>query len=101
MAKVILRKLGKRGRTTIPDVIRQMLDYRPGDLISFTVNEDDSITLRQEFLCHDEACPIQDDFDEFKITPESVLDDFSDLSPADQFQVMSRLVSAWAAKFNH
>ena len=25
MAKIILRKLGKRGRTTIPDEIRQML----------------------------------------------------------------------------
>lgn len=101
MAKIELRVLGQRGRTTIPYSIRKELDYRPGDLISFTVNEDDSITLRQEFLCEEESCPINDDPSLTEISAETVLEDFSDLSPADQYQVMSRLISAWAGNFKH
>ena len=32
--------LGKRGRTTIPYEFRQILDMRPQDVITFSINDD-------------------------------------------------------------
>ena len=96
MAMIALRVLGKKGRTTIPYAIRTALDFRPGDLISFTVNEDDSITVKQEFLCESESCPIGDDPDLPTPNVESILEDFSGLSATEQYRVMSTLISAWA-----
>lgn len=49
--------LGKRGRTTIPLIMRFRHDYHDNDLISFEDNEDGSITIRHECMC-DENCPI-------------------------------------------
>ena len=95
MAKMILRRLGLRGRTTIPEELRKQLDYCAGDLIGFIANDDDSITIQRIVLCNDEECPIRDESGPFVATPESVLDDFSDLTPAQQRNLLPVLVSMY------
>ena len=53
--KRIYRFLGKRGRTTIPLPLRQMLGLRPQDMLSCELLEDgDGIVIRKESLC--DAC---------------------------------------------
>lgn len=94
MARMILRILGKRGRTTIPFSLRKELGLQPGDIVSFTL-ENDSVKLRREELCDFENCPAMMDSDD-EITPDTVLEDFSFLSSHDQYQVMSTLLASWA-----
>lgn len=94
MARMILRILGKRGRTTIPFSLRKELGLQPGDIVSFTL-ENDSVKLRREELCDFENCPAMMDSDD-EITSDTVLEDFSFLSSHDQYQVMSALISRWA-----
>lgn len=97
MARMILRILGKRGRTTIPFSLRKELGLQPGDIVSFTL-EDDSVIVRREELCDFENCPAMMDSDD-EITPDTVLENFSSLSSHDQYHVMSALISRWAGKF--
>lgn len=53
--------MGKRGRITLPLPLRERLDLRPGDLLSFAETEDGmGIILRQETVC--DGCGA-DDFD--------------------------------------
>lgn len=94
MARMILRILGKRGRTTVPFSLRKELGLQPGDIVSFTL-ENDSVKLRREELCDFENCPAMMDSDD-EITPDTVLEDFSFLSSHDQYQVMSTLLAGWA-----
>lgn len=91
---MILRILGKRGRTTIPFSLRKELGLQPGDIVSFTV-ENDGVKVRREELCDFENCPAMMDSDD-EITPDTVLEDFSFLSSHDQYQVMSTLLASWA-----
>lgn len=94
MARMILRILGKKGRTTVPFSLRKELGLQPGDIVSFTL-ENGSVKLRREELCDFENCPAMMDSDD-EITPDTVLEDFSFLSSHDQYQVMSTLISRWA-----
>ena len=48
----VFRFLGKKGRTTVPEPIRIRLGLRPGDLLSFEVHPDGSLTLRKEKVCN-------------------------------------------------
>lgn len=91
---MILRILGKRGRTTIPFSLRKELGLQPGTIVSFTV-ENDGVKVRREELCDFENCPAMMDSDD-EITPDTVLEDFSFLSSHDQYQVMSTLLASWA-----
>lgn len=91
---MILRILGRKGRTTIPFPLRKELDLQPGDIVSFTL-EDDGVKVRREDLCDFENCPAMADSDD-EITTDSVLEDFNCLSSHDQYQVMSTLLAAWA-----
>lgn len=94
MARMILRILGKRGRTTIPFSLRKELGLQPGDIVSFML-ENDGVKVRREELCDFENCPAMMDSDD-EITPDTVLEDFSFLSSHDQYQVMSTLLAGWA-----
>ena len=47
-----LRILGKRGRITIPDEIRQKLGFRPNDVLSFQIMDDRTVLVRRERLCN-------------------------------------------------
>ena len=48
----MLRILGKRGRITIPYEIRQRLDFRPNDVLSFQIMDDRGVLVRREKLCN-------------------------------------------------
>ena len=55
----LYRFLGKRGRITLPLPLRERLDLRPGDLLSFAETEDGmGIILRQETVC--DGCGAED-----------------------------------------
>ena len=48
----VLRILGKRGRVTIPEEIRQRVGFACGDVLSFTESDDGrSVTVKREKLC--------------------------------------------------
>ena len=50
MAVKVLRILGKRGRTTVPYALRKELGFQPGDVVSFTL-ENDCVAVRKETIC--------------------------------------------------
>ena len=47
----IYRVLGKKGRITIPFVIRQRIGFRYNDVLSFTQQDDGSVVVRREKIC--------------------------------------------------
>ena len=62
----LTRYLGQDCRITIPPFIRERLDLRPGDLLSFSV-ERDAIVIRREKFCDrcapDRAVDLEEYFD--------------------------------------
>ena len=48
---ILHRVLGKKGRTTIPLSIRERLDLAPGDLLSFTC-DNNAVIIRREKVCN-------------------------------------------------
>ena len=62
----LTRYLGQDCRITIPPFIRERLDLRPGDLLSFSV-EKDTIVIRREKFCDrcapDRAVDLEEYFD--------------------------------------
>ena len=49
-----IRVLGKRGRITIPQEIREQVGFRCNDVLSFDVTDDgDAVVIRREKLCTD------------------------------------------------
>ena len=47
----IYRVLGKKGRITIPFVIRQRIGFEYNDVLSFTQQDDGSVVVRREKIC--------------------------------------------------
>ena len=48
-----VRILGKRGRITVPEEIRNELGLERGDIVSFSVLDDDTAIIHRERLCED------------------------------------------------
>ena len=53
----IFRIIGREGRITIPWAIRQKVGFRPDDVVSFQLMEDDSVLVRRESTCRKEKDP--------------------------------------------
>ena len=53
----IFRIIGREGRITIPWAIRQKVGFRPDDVVSFQLMEDDSVLVRRESTCRKEKNP--------------------------------------------
>ena len=53
----IFRIIGMEGRITIPWAIRQKVGFRPDDVVSFQLVEDDSVLVRRESTCGKEKDP--------------------------------------------
>lgn len=51
------RIIGMEGRITIPWAIRQKAGFRPDDVVSFQLMEDDSVLVRRESTCGKEKNP--------------------------------------------
>lgn len=92
----IYRVLGKKGRITIPFVIRQRIGFRYNDVLSFTQQDDGSVVIRREKLC-DNCQYLEEDFEE-NITLEDFLDS---LSEKEQRDALIHLSLLWAEKQKH
>ena len=53
----MFRIIGREGRITIPWAIRQKAGFRPDDVVSFQLMEDDSVLVRRESTCGKEKNP--------------------------------------------
>ena len=91
-----LKILGKRGRITIPFEIRQKLGFRQNDILSFTDNGSDTVTVKRETLCTHCA---DDLFDEPLDKPddeETLLHFLDSLSLSEQRAALIHLSVKWA-----
>lgn len=53
----MFRIIGREGRITIPWAIRRKAGFRPDDVVSFQLMEDDSVLVRRESTCGKEKNP--------------------------------------------
>lgn len=53
----MFRIIGRESRITIPWAIRQKAGFRPDDVVSFQLMEDDSVLVRRESTCGKEKNP--------------------------------------------
>ena len=53
----IFRIIGREGRITIPWAIRRKVGFRPDDVVSFQLVEDDGVLVRRESTCRKEKNP--------------------------------------------
>lgn len=85
----LYRILGKRGRTTIPYPVRQIVGFRQNDILSFTLGEDKkSVTIRREKICTD--CVSQMQETEQNVTLEDLLGSLSDEQQMAAFIYLSQ-----------
>lgn len=77
--KKMYRVLGKRGRITIPDEIRQSTGFCCDDILSFTQQDEDTVIIRREKIC-DHCRDREDDRD----TEKNLLDFLNSLSEGQQ-----------------
>lgn len=93
----ILRILGKRGRVTIPFEIRETVGFSYNDVLSFTVDDEDTVTIKKERICDDNCA-------KYNLSPaymrdDELLRDFVDRLPSSkQREVLVHLSLKWAAK---
>ena len=87
----IYRILGKRGRTTIPYVIRVKLGLRHNDLLSFE-EQDNTVVIRRESICN-EYDDFLDDIDEMGEDSDALLDFVDDLSDKERMTLFLYLLN--------
>ncbi len=72
----LTRYLGQDGRIAIPPFIRERLDLRPGDPLTFSV-ERDAVVIRREQLCDrcaaDRAVDLDEIFDSLNAEQQQAL----------------------------
>ena len=86
--------LGKRGRITIPYEIRLKMGFKYNDVVSFEVQDNNTVIIRREKICDgckkDAPNPVE------KPTDEITLLEFLDgLSDAEQRAVFVHLMTKW------
>ncbi len=93
----ILRILGKRGRVTIPFEIRETVGFSYNDVLSFTVEDENTVTIKKERIC-------DNNFPKYNLSltdmrDDKLLRDFIDRLPSSkQREVLVHLSLKWAAK---
>lgn len=93
----ILRILGKRGRVTIPFEIRETVGFSYNDVLSFTVEDENTVTIKKERIC-DNNCP-KHNLSLTDMRDDKLLRDFIDRLPSSkQREVLVHLSLKWAAK---
>lgn len=89
----IYRVLGKKGRITIPYVVRKRIGFRYNDILSFTEQNDGTVVIKREKLC-DNCIDIAGEYSE-----DISLEDFLDsLSENEQRDALIHLSLSWAEK---
>lgn len=93
----ILRILGKRGRVTIPFEIRETVGFSYNDVLSFTVEDENTVTIKKERIC-DNNC-LKYNLSLTDMRDDKLLRDFIDRLPSSkQREVLVHLSLKWAAK---
>lgn len=106
-----LRILGKRGRVTVPQEVRDEIGLERGDVVSFAVLDEDSVLVKKERLC--ENCVTETNQTDmmkllvqamhFAKPGESAQDAFeflTDLTPPQRFDCVARIIADWAEKIH-
>lgn len=96
MEKKTLKILGKRGRITIPFEVRQRLGFRQNDVLSFTDNGTDTVTVKREALCTHCADDLFEDQIPKPDDEETLLDFLDSLSLSEQRAALIHLSVKWA-----
>ena len=92
----LFRILGKRGRVTIPQEIRQRVGFAYNDVLSFAEQDDRTVVIKREKLC-DDCCDNLKSTD--KSTNDKALLQFLDtLSPAEQRAALIHLSVLWGER---
>ena len=107
----MLRILGKRGRVTVPQEVRDEIGLERGDVVSFAVVDENSVLVKREQLCDD--CATQTNQTDmmkllvqamrFAHPGESAQDAFeflTDLTPRQRFECIARIIADWAEKIH-
>lgn len=106
-----LRILGKRGRVTVPQEVRNEIGLERGDVVSFAVMDADSVLVKRERLC-DNCVTETNQTDMMKLLVqamhfakpgESAQDAFeflTDLTPPQRFDCVARIIADWAEKIH-
>lgn len=90
-----LRILGKRGRITIPYEIRQIVGFKYNDVLSFTVQNDDTVTVKRETIC-DNKCPYLPNIKPTKEEKQSLAEYLDGLTAEEQKVALVHLSVKWA-----
>lgn len=102
-----LRILGKRGRVTIPQEVRDAIGMARGDVVSFSVVSDDCAIVKRERICDNcateppqmikllvQAMHLAED------SPQSqrAFEVLTGLSPAQQYEAVAKIIADWAER---
>lgn len=106
-----LRILGKRGRVTVPQEVRDEIGLERGDVVSFAIVDGDGVLVKRERLC-DNCVTETNQTDMMKLLVqamhfakpgESAQDAFeflTDLTPPQRFECVARIIADWAEKIH-
>lgn len=83
----IYRILGKRGRITIPYDIRKEVGFKTDDVLSFSLNSDNTVTVKREKVC--DNC-------RETYAPLGVEEFVESLTPSEQQKFIVLLSTRWA-----
>lgn len=84
------RVLGNEGRITVPWDMRQIIGFRPGDIVSFPLVDNRSVLVRKEALSALEAAPN-------KLSGQgSLLEFLESLNEKQRYDALVHLSVLWA-----
>ena len=92
--KTIYRILGKRGRITIPFAFRQHVGFQPDDVLSFTIQEDQTVLIKREKLCN--SCTPE--LEAAESAGVTLLDFLDSLTAEQQQAAILHLSTKWAER---
>lgn len=120
MDEKTLRILGKRGRVTIPQEVRDAIGMACGDVVSFAVISEDSAIVKRERICDKLLTMfISPRLDEIAEPPQMIkllvqamhvaentpasqraFEVLTGLSPAQQYDTVAKIIAKWAEHIN-
>ena len=82
----VFRSVSTNGRVTVPSVVRNALEIRSGDILSFAIT-DGAVTVRKEKFDGDSKNAVQ-----------SFIEEYGNLSEKEQREIRIELSLKWAKK---
>lgn len=86
----LYRVLGNEGRITIPWDMRQIIGFRPGNIVSFHLVDERSVLVRKEELRTQEPVP------KIHTRNDSLLDFLESLDETQRYDALVHLSVLWA-----